>query len=107
MRLTYFVDVGMNPPPLVTVDDQDYVDGFGLAASDTPPLDGAHTPRADVTSNHGDDADDCTSVPAMDEGFVVSIHARCQTRRLHFVGRCWRLVGVHYQKYAVYDDRMP
>ena len=41
------------------------------------------------------------------EGYVVSVTGAAKLRRLHFVGRCWRLPGVHYTNYIAFGLAPP
>ena len=41
------------------------------------------------------------------EGFVVSHAKGSRVRRLHFMGGCWRIPGVHYHRYVSYGQEMP
>lgn len=41
------------------------------------------------------------------EGYVVSVTGRMRHRRLHFVGNCYRIPGVHYADYVVYGGTVP
>ena len=40
-------------------------------------------------------------------GFVVSIRKQGLHRKLHFVGACFRVPGVHCKSYYCYGDLMP
>ena len=40
-------------------------------------------------------------------GYVISITGHSHFRRLHFVGRCWRVPGVDYAQYEWHGDELP
>ena len=40
-------------------------------------------------------------------GYVVAIAGSSRRRRLHQVGRCWRVPGLHYKEFEVFGDTLP
>ena len=40
-------------------------------------------------------------------GYVVAIAGSSRRRRLHQVGRCWRVPGLHYKDFEVFGDTLP
>ena len=40
-------------------------------------------------------------------GYVISVTGSAGYRRLHFIGRCHRLPGVHYKVYELFGDTVP
>ena len=40
-------------------------------------------------------------------GFVVSISKEGLHRKLHFIGACFRIPGVHYRNYRILGELMP
>ena len=53
------------------------------------------------------DASDNEAKDSQLEGFIVSITGTQRRRRLHYIGRCWRVPGVHYAEYIAYGEEFP
>ena len=56
------------------------------------------------------DSDPAPLLPIKDatpHGYVVAIAGSSRRRRLHQVGRCWRVPGLHYRDFEVFWDVLP
>ncbi len=48
-----------------------------------------------------------SGLPESERGYVVSITAKTRFRRLHFLGACCRIPGIHYMDYELYGSTKP
>ncbi len=75
-------------------------DGEGAAsASDTAR---AAEGTQDLAERRG-----ATRLPEGVRGYVVSLSGKHNFRRLHMLGRCWRVLGVDYSRYEFLGEETP
>ncbi len=48
-----------------------------------------------------------SGLPESERGYVVSITAKTRFRRLHYLGACCRVPGIHYIDYELYGNTKP
>ncbi len=73
-------------------------EGSAGAASSSSPAPEAVPSAADERNE---------TIPKSEEGFIISISPKHKFRRLHFLGKCFRFPGVHYQEYEFLGKELP
>ena len=106
-------EAAASPTEVADTDGEEEKAPFRFVGDEPLPADAAEDaaslsamPTVDAPTSRLVVVDPDAAPPAMGM-FVVSVQSRSRFRRLHRIGSCGRLPGIHYLEYLVLGDSMP